>query len=37
VQYKLEVSRLAVDAITAVPLADMYSAETPDFWHIYAN
>jgi len=37
VQYILEVSQLAVDAITAVPLADMDSAETPDFWHMYAN
>lgn len=37
VQYNLEVSKLAVDAITAVPLADMDSAENPDFWHVYAN
>ena len=35
--YNLEVSELAVDAIAAVPLVDMDSAETPDFWHIYTN
>jgi hypothetical protein len=37
VQYNLEVSELAVDAITAVPLANMDSAETPDFWYMYAT